>query len=432
MQLNTEVVLVRDPCQIVELATNLRMTVSTFVNELYRPRTYTDYSKEKPTLHRTAKEWIEWPARNEVKRITYRPGAPRITEEEELNTWIGWGCEPKQGDITPWSELLDHLFGEEKAALEWFRKWLAYPLRYPGTKLYSAVVLWGRVHGTGKSLIGYSMSRIYGTNATEIGERELHSLHNEWAENKQFVMADEIVSGGEQKRRTADHMKSMITQQQLLINRKYIPTYAIPDCINYYFTSNHADCFYLEDEDRRLMIHEVTAQVKPSEFYTNYVEWLNKGGSSALFYHLLHLDLTGFNPAGHALQTRAKQEMTELGRSDVADWVAGLRDNPEPLLTWYGKTIPGGLFSTDELYRIFCRTRDGRQLTRNGLSRALTAGGFRKVNKGYVVQGCKGQQSYGRLWAIRNQETVLKLSQSELHKQYTKEVAERRHNYEAP
>ncbi|MFZ0630231.1 MAG: hypothetical protein WA374_09135 [Acidobacteriaceae bacterium] len=37
---------------------------------------------------------------------------------------------------------------------------MAYPLQYPGTKLYSAVVLWTAQQGVGKSLLGYTMQQI--------------------------------------------------------------------------------------------------------------------------------------------------------------------------------------------------------------------------------------------------------------------------------
>ena len=124
--------------------------------------------------------------------------------------------------------------------------------------------MWSLKHGTGKSTVGYTMGRIYGKNYVEIRDHDLNSLFNEWAENRQFVMGDEI-TGGEQKRDIADRMKSTITQKEIRINAKYVPSYTVPDRINYFFTSNHADAFFVEDTDRRYFVHQITADPKPME-----------------------------------------------------------------------------------------------------------------------------------------------------------------------
>jgi hypothetical protein len=89
-------------------------------------------------------------------------------------------------------------------------------------------------------------SAIYGHNFIKIKSKDLYDTW--WAENRQFVLGDEI--SGSDKRAEADMMKAMITQEEVNINIKYIPQFSIPDCVNYYFTSNHADALFLEDEDR--------------------------------------------------------------------------------------------------------------------------------------------------------------------------------------
>jgi hypothetical protein len=95
--------------------------------------------------------------------------------------------------------------------------------------------------------------KIYGQNFIKIKSKDLYDTW--WAENRQFVLGDEI--SGSDKRAEADMMKAMITQEEVNINIKYIPQFSIPDCVNYYLTSNHADALFLEDEDRRFFVHEV-------------------------------------------------------------------------------------------------------------------------------------------------------------------------------
>jgi hypothetical protein len=409
-QLNEEVLYVTDPGLVLRVDNMQRMSPRAFMDHAYAPRVYhvtqmDEKGNTKIIEKSAAKEWIKWPSRATVRRVTYAPGEPQVTVHGEFNTWRGWAVQPEEGNIAPWVELLDYLFGDEDESREWFERWLAYPLQHPGVKLYTAAVLWGLVHGTGKSLVGYTMFSIYGSNATEIGDRDLHMAYNEWAENKQFIMADEIV-GGDAKRYTADRMKSMITQKQLRLNPKYVPSYTVPDCINYYFTSNHPDAFFLEDSDRRFFVHEVAGEPLPQAFYHGYAAWLKNGGAAALFAHLLQLDTSTWQPTQHAPVTSSKQEMISTGRSDVANWVANLREFPDDVLQVAGRKMPYKLWATKELHALYDPSGTGK-VSVNGLARELRRGGFKKVFRNMPVLTERGGGQ--RLWAVRDREALDKI-----------------------
>lgn len=411
--LNEEVIYVEDPGLILRLDTLQRMHPRAFTDHAFSTRIYYEEQQTangtKMVERSAAKEWLKWLHRTTVARVTYEPGASRISNGC-LNVWKGWAIQPTAGDVKPWHQLLDYLFaGHKKEHRDWFEQWLAYPLQHPGEKLYSAVVMWGIHHGTGKSLVGYTMFKIYGSNATEIGDRDLHANHNEWAENKQFVMGDEITGGD--KRNTADRMKSMITQKQLRLNPKYVPSYTVPDSINYYFTSNHPDAFFLEDTDRRFFIHEVKGKPLDTEYYKRYLGWLNAAGASSLFNYLLNLDCSNFDPQGHAPATQSKQEMIETGRSDIATWVANLREDTDRVLRIGDKTLAYSLFTSEELRQIYDPANQSR-VTTNGLAREMRRAGFTKVYDGMgVLTKVRGRQ---RLWAIRNVDKLMKMGSVQL------------------
>lgn len=424
-ELNEEVVYVRYPGLIMEMNSLERMSCRAFVDHAYSTRVFyeeqTDSKGNVKLIPKSApREWLKWPSRAEVPRVTYAPGEDRITEDGDLNIWRGWAIEPKKGDITPWNQLLDYLFKGEPDSRIWFERWLAYPLQFPGTKMYTSPVLWSLEHGTGKSFVGYSMFKIYGGNATEVTDEDLYASHNEWAENKQFVMGDEITS--KDKRGAGDRLKSMITRQLLRLNPKFIPAYTVPDCINYYFTSNHPDSFFLEDGDRRHFIHEVVGTPLPDEFYKRYEDWIGKPrvtgpGAAALFYHLLTLDLGDFNPMAKAPMTKAKAAMMDNGRSDIATWVRSLKEDPDTVLRFDGKVIPFALFRSEDLLRLY--DGDGKtKVTANGLARELTRQGFRKVANGNGVITMDGQH---RLWAVRDSEKYHAMSPAMVGKSYDDE-----------
>jgi len=348
--------------------------------------------------------WLRWPLRTEVAKLTYAPGSQTFIIRhglEVFNTWTGWGVDPTKGDVKPFLNLIDHLFtGAEPEAKAWFLNWLAYPLQHPGVKMFSSAVVHGIKHGTGKSLVGYTLGKIYGKNFTELNQNDLHNNFNEWAENKQFVMGDDIT--GSNKRQDADYLKKIITQQELRLNPKHVRSYVVPDCINYYFTANHPDAFFLEDDDRRFFIHEVIVQPLPETFFQTYGTWLAAGGAAQVFEWLLKRDLKGFNPAAPAFRTAAKDRMITNVQSDLASWVRQLMLTPEAVLKVGEISVEKELFTNKELLAFYDPTGH-TGTTANGLGRELARAGIRQVLEGKPVRLKDGTQQ--RYYAVRNLET---------------------------
>jgi hypothetical protein len=283
--------------------------------------------------------------------------------------------------------------------------------------MYSSAVLWGSVHGTGKTLVGYTMKRIYGDNAKEIRDHDLQGSFNDWAEARQFVIGDEIT--GDDKRSHANKLKGLITQAEVSVNKKYVPAYTIKDCINYLFTSQGGDAFFLEDSDRRFFVHEVEAEPMKDEFYTRYDRWYKSDEVGALFHHLLQVDLTGFNPNSRAMETKAKHDMIVHSRSDVSTWAHALLDDPETTLQLMGATAAKecDLYTPAQLLACYQHQGDRRQVTANGLGRELRRCRVKHVNGGHLVRTNHGVL---RLYAVRNGAKWDKATPAEITEHFNK------------
>ncbi len=328
-----------------------------------------------------APAWLTWEHRAEVPGLTFEPGGDSITEGGALNLWTGWGVKsPRAGDIKPWDSLLTHLFADDKVARLWFERWCAYPLQHPGAKMAVAAAIWGPTHGSGKTLVGHTLMRIYGPkHSAELKDTDLDEERNEWAENKQFVLADDITARGDRK--FMRRLMTMITQKYMRLNPKYIPSYSVPDLINYYYTSNDPDALYMDDGDRRFFIWEVRAgKYLPYEVYVNWRD--SEDGISALWHHLLQLDLGDFDPQAPAPETIGKLSMIHLGKSDLGAWVRDLKDNGAAMLKRAG--MKGDLFTAKELHALFDPTGE-KKASANALARELKRAGFQPPATGSSI-----------------------------------------------
>lgn len=418
LRLNEEVVYVENPSLVLRRSDGYKMSVTAFKNEVYADRTFIDFSGEKPKKVKTAEEWVKWEGRAKVNKFVYEPGKEGLVDGQYLNLWKGLPYEPKKGDVKPWLTLMEYMFKEDKAARKWFEQWLAYPLQHLGAKLFTAAVLWSVETGTGKTLIGHTMQRLYGAdNSIMIRKQDLISGDNSFAENKQFVLGEEIT--GDERRGMVDDLKSLITNEELRVNIKFVPKYSLRSCVNYYFTSNNPDAFFLDETDRRFFVHEIVGAPLPEAWYTGvYDPWYKSdAGAAALLDYFLNIDLTGFSPMSRAPMTTSKAEMIENSRSVLGNWVHNLRDNPDNVLKLGAANMNYDLWSTAELLKIFDPEERGKVGVR-ALGVELKRARFYKAAKGI---GCRTASGQCRLWAVRNPAKYVNISPTQAAAFYDEE-----------
>lgn len=308
--------------------------------------------------------WLRSPKRRTHANVDFVPGAGGIVGNN-INLWQGWGVEPAVGDIKPWDEMLDHLFTGQPDMRRWFEQWAAYPIQHPGEKLSTAVVLWSAKQGVGKSMIGETIGQLYGSHSRIISAAELHGQFNGWMKGCQFALGEENSSADQ--RADANKLKHLITGTTIFVNEKFQPALELANRVNFLFTSNHPDAFYLDDADRRFFIWEITGGRKPNEFYDRFIHWRdNCGGLAALMEHLQRVDLTGFQPKGNAPMTAAKEEMIRQSKSDVERWLGDVLEDATSAISAFGKEVS----NLDEITETYNRQRRSRTTT-TAVSRAL-------------------------------------------------------------
>lgn len=368
-------------------------------------------------------EWIKWEQRAEVWSMSYEPGQPKFVEMGErrhFNTWNGWGTIPQKGDVGLWKWLLDNIFkNATPAERRWFEQWCAYPLQNPGVKMFSCPILFGHAKGTGKSLLGVTLLTIYGENGAEITNTELEDTRNVFAAEKQFILGNEVT--GSDKRGVGDRLKNLITQHSVTINKKYQPDYVVRDTINYYFTSNHVDAIYMDDEERRFFVHEVLGprlvDVDPKKVQAYDAAIKDGSLPKALFHHLMNVDLKGFDPYGPAPHTASKDTMVEASRSEIEAWAFKLKEDPDTCLRVGNTILKFALYRIKDLVDIYAPDSFKKPYEKT-LANALRKAGFHKAAGG---QSCPTKDGYLNLWIIRDSGKIVKLQRKDIGALYDDE-----------
>ena len=362
-----------------------------------------------------AGEWLKWNQRRTHSRLTYKPAQPLVTEDNELNLWKGWGALPEKGNIKPFLKAVNKIFNNDKKLIQWFLDWVAYPIQNPATKMLTAVLLQSVHQGTGKSSLGLAVGAMYGDNFRVITDKQLHAPFNEWAINKQFILGDEV--SGKDKRSDSDFIKNLITQETISINKKYSPSYDIPDCMNYLLTSNHVDAWYLEPDDRRAFVHDIKKENGLSLTEGIALENFRKGKGKA---HLLHYFINehkiskGFDHRSRPPMTMAKETMIDMSRTDVERFINDVKLSPDSTLqTLSGIKIVGDLFTTSYIIKIYENLHPKEIVTGTAIGKALVR--ILTNSETYVVGTLQGSK---RLRPLRNIEKWNKATHQERQEHY--------------
>ncbi len=306
------------------------------------------------------KTWKEHGDRKMVDqdRLVFEPA--RKLGPDHLNLWRGWPMKPRKGECRKILTLLHHLVGGDAVVMAWVLRWIAYPLRHPGAKMRTAIVMHGD-EGSGKNLFWEIVKRIYGPYGTIITQDQLEDKFNAWLSCKLFAIADEVVSRAEM-RHVKGRLKAYITSPELIVNEKHLPSRTERNCINMVFLSNELVPLVLDDSDRRYLVCW-TPPKRERAWYADIAAEADAGGVEAFYHYLMHeVDMGDFDEHAKPVDTDARRKLIDLGRPSpqafYAEWSAG------------SLPVPYCACSSRELYHAYdrwCRKNGERFPVRSNL-----------------------------------------------------------------
>ena len=364
-------------------------------------------------------DWMEWKHANVIDRFVYKP-EQRMFENGEFNLWKPYPIEPEKGDVSLFYKALESVFQGDAQKMRWFEQWCAYPFQNPqAPKMFTAVLLWSRGQGTGKSSLGYFLKDLYGDNASEVTHENLTGSYDYFMSAKQFVLVNEASGAHRWGGTVEDKLKNYITSERVTIRKKYEPDIEIENAANFMFTSNRPDALSIPSADRRFFVHEIRGQTLSHPEWAEINDWRkSEEGRAAMMYHFTKtVSLRNFDALAPAPDTEDRRNVVMQNRSDEEHFCSVLIGNPAEILK---ENNDRDIFNGDQLHMVmsqFMGTPYRHDIRR--LTKALRETGAFSKQICLWVDG-KRTKNTRLVWCIRNVDKWRKMSEQDWSDEYTR------------
>jgi len=318
-----------------------------FINERWPDRVY---SKDQfnalavafTRLANTAVKLLEY-EHGRVESLAYVPaqksGTLTINGRRVFNTHKPSPIRSLAGDASPWLDFLEKLIPHPDDRHK-LMKWIATLIARPDLRMGYAVLLFSEMQGTGKSTLAWILTKQVGPrNYSTPSESVItNPQYNDFAAEKRLIVCHEIYAGSSNS--AYNRLKNLITEDELLVSKKYAVGYQIDNWAHILVCSNSSSPLKLSVDDRRWFVPRVTEEKKEKSYWTTLYDWLNGDGLGIIRHWAERFVQDRDNvvkpgeeaPASSAKATMVKEGFTPSERL-VDDWLHTERDNGGVVVT---------------------------------------------------------------------------------------------------
>ena len=256
-----------------------------------------NYFEHKPKIAgvNQGRAWFQW-----VNKSFYPDGIGYYPDTSKapvklFNTFKGFGCEPKAGDIKLiLNHIHDVLCGGDSVASTYFIQWLAHLFQKPEVKP-SVAILMKSAEGTGKGTLYKLLKKMLGSNANQVnGHYQLTGRFNSVIAGKLLIFGDEVDLTS---KAVFDKAKGIISETTISLELKGIDAEPVPNFARFIFAGNHGQILRAGTRERRFLVLEPSSKRVDDKKYFGELNALIDGDGAAYFLeHLLNIDIGSFNP----------------------------------------------------------------------------------------------------------------------------------------
>ncbi len=292
----------------------------------------------------------------------------------DINAWMPPEVEAIKGDAQPFLNYMERLL-PVPSERDWLLNFLAYRYQHLSTKPKHGVILYGTRQGTGKSTLGHIVEKVFGNTKRITNVDGLVGKFSALNWTAAWVVAEEIkvTAGGT----TYNALKDLITGTKKEGERKGQDFATFSTTAALLLLSNYEPSF-IEPDDRRFFIVEVTSQCSTEELQSYFAEfhrWLeHEGGYSKIAWYLKRRNTGDYSPEAPPPMTESKARLIGLVKTglqqEVSDW---LDDLGADVVAESRLTIQFARISSEQLRHLMSRAGwqkfDGRVTIHNEKTR---------------------------------------------------------------
>ena len=261
--------------------------------------------------------WLQHPMRRQYDFMQFAPGA---SADNTYNLWRGFSCEAKPGSKhDPFlKHMAENICDKDETHYQYLVRWMARAVQEPSKHGETAIVLRGQ-SGTGKSFFAKQFGSLWGQHFVQVSDaKHLVGTFNAHLQDAVLVFGDEAFFAGD--RRHESVLKTLITEERLMIERKGFDVETQPNFVHLIMASNADWVIPAGPTERRFFVLDVASGHKQD---TDYFSSINKsmadGGREHLLHFLLSLDLKDFD-VRQVPRTKALLEQKLHSMDPMREW----------------------------------------------------------------------------------------------------------------
>jgi hypothetical protein len=221
---------------------------------------------------------------------------PKTTPVTTLNYWTSYTVSPIKGNWSPISRYLhDVISDSDLDSFGYLIRFLAHMVQNPEEKPGVVVTLLGG-QGTGKGVFFRLLRAIWTRTTLQVSDvEEVIGRFNASLERHYIVCMDEALFKGDKK--GLDRLKSLVTEPEIRIEEKYLPSRSIESVHRFFAASNHTQIAAVERDDRRFFFLRVSDMHKQdNKYFESVCNAIDDDQVLGAMVHFLeNLDLRGFD-----------------------------------------------------------------------------------------------------------------------------------------
>lgn len=247
-------------------------------------------------------EWIKDPDISSYDDIDFIPNIKECPEKC-INLFTGFRAagfnylETDGISIEPMLAHISNLCGHEQESYNYFIRWLAHCIQYPGVIPEVAVVLRGQ-EGCGKNAFTdffgkYILGQHYYTTTPDVDV--LFGTFANGLKNKLLVNLDEAECAHTYRLR--EKIKNAVTNATIQYQQKGFDIITLNNYARWIFSTNNKIPLNIQENDRRFVVFDCSNSVcNDKDYFDNLYECIKNDEFCNTFYkYLLNYDLTDFN-----------------------------------------------------------------------------------------------------------------------------------------